>query len=273
MYNINPIDIIVFSKNRPAQLHLMLRSFFTYIDFPCTITVLYDTSPSKFEDGYEIVKAHFPEISFIKGKELKPSILSLLSSNLCMFLSDDGFFRLPMIEKDKILLNSFENNEHLVSLSFSLGREVFCKWDITGPESKIAQVDNYNMWGWNINNRQQYDLWFNPMQLIGNLFRTDDIKPIISSIEFNTVIELDQKMSQNSINRPCCMCFDQAKYCELAANTVQTQRIYPSTDILVDILLINFLNRKMIKFPDETHLPDKHTQIKTDIIFEFEKFK
>ena len=80
----NPgVDILIFSYNRPMQLFALLESCTHYLTGQYTLTVLYRTSDSAFETGYQIVANDFPAVRFVAQEDppyttFKSQFLSLL---------------------------------------------------------------------------------------------------------------------------------------------------------------------------------------------------
>lgn len=59
-------DLLIFSKDRPMQLYALLESVGRYVSGLNKVTVLYRTSSSKFDSGYQIVKNDFAHVDYIQ---------------------------------------------------------------------------------------------------------------------------------------------------------------------------------------------------------------
>lgn len=90
-------DLIIFSYDRPLQLYALLESVTLYVTGLQDIFVLYRTSDTSFEEGYQIVKNTFPTIYFTKQSEqpdddFKHFFLDILHKTrmpYIMFATDD----------------------------------------------------------------------------------------------------------------------------------------------------------------------------------------
>lgn len=90
------VDVLVFSKDRPAQLDLLLRSIDTHApDLYSTITVLYTASSADFYRGYSICFAEHANVSFTLQTDFERDVkfwLSRIEGLLVSFLVDDDVF-------------------------------------------------------------------------------------------------------------------------------------------------------------------------------------
>ncbi len=62
----NSVFGIVFSKDRPIQLHALLESYTHYTANPAQLVVLYNVSDNNYEKGYEELQKLWPQIQFVK---------------------------------------------------------------------------------------------------------------------------------------------------------------------------------------------------------------
>ena len=94
--NLSPAAIaVVFSKDRAMQLDCTLRSFMRHCKDIDTIAVkvLYTTSHASHEKQYQKIKAELPLVEFIRERDFKNDLLSLLTSpEYILFLVDDNVF-------------------------------------------------------------------------------------------------------------------------------------------------------------------------------------
>jgi hypothetical protein len=65
-------DVLIFSFDRPLQLYACLESVQRYMSGFESLTVLYRTSNSAFEEGYEKLKTAFPLVRFVKQDQNDP---------------------------------------------------------------------------------------------------------------------------------------------------------------------------------------------------------
>lgn len=89
------VDVLVFSKDRPAQLDLLLRSIDTHApDLYSTITVLYTASSADFYRGYSICFAEHANVRFELQSDFERDVKFWLSrtNDAVSFLVDDDVF-------------------------------------------------------------------------------------------------------------------------------------------------------------------------------------
>jgi len=65
-------DLLVFSYNRPMQLHCFLESLFAYVKNLGTITVLARADNQGYADAYEEVQKIFPSVVFVEQSKTSP---------------------------------------------------------------------------------------------------------------------------------------------------------------------------------------------------------
>jgi hypothetical protein len=83
-------DILIFSYDRPMQLHALLESQKTWVKGSGSIHVLYLTSSSAYEKGYQLVKDTFSEVHFHREeknkKHFKKQVLDIVESSPSPFI-------------------------------------------------------------------------------------------------------------------------------------------------------------------------------------------
>jgi hypothetical protein len=96
------LDLIAFSKDRPAQLDLLLRSMDRFVEDADrgTVGVVFTASEPAYDDGYALVRAMYPGVRWIDEREARGSFkeltLGLLGAHpYTAFIVDDNVFRAP----------------------------------------------------------------------------------------------------------------------------------------------------------------------------------
>lgn len=88
-------DLLVFSFDRPLQLHAFLSSTNDLIEGLSTITVLYRSSTAAFKNAYKTVIKDFPQVIFKEHqdkndfKKMTTDIIVNFPSKYCLFAVDD----------------------------------------------------------------------------------------------------------------------------------------------------------------------------------------
>src|SRR5207244_5933637 len=96
------LDLMIYSKDRPGQLELLLRSGEQLFDEwdEIGITVVYTHSAAEFAEGYDLVRGLHPGVRFVDehdtGETFKETTLRLLGgADYTVFLVDDDVFKQP----------------------------------------------------------------------------------------------------------------------------------------------------------------------------------
>lgn len=117
------INIIIFSKDRPMQLHLLLESILTNFDVEdFKLNILYKASNDEYNRGYNTIRDLFPQFSYKKEESFKQDLLTLFNdSEYTVFFTDDDIIYRPIkITKDE-LHNIFQiSNANCFSLRLGL---------------------------------------------------------------------------------------------------------------------------------------------------------
>ncbi len=237
------IQFIIFSKDRAAQLELLLHSmkeqFGEWKDFP--ISVIYKASDSEFEKGYEVVKKLYPEVEFVreimnhesrilnlvnkhllKTSDFKKLTLSSVSSEntkYLAFLVDDIFI------KDKFSVESpefkeLENNKEILCLSLRMSPHINYSY-ANDQNLKVPEFEgDLNIWKW----AGQDGDWAYPMSVDGHIFRREDIVPILEKIYFNNPNLLESMLTRyrDQFEDRKMICFEKSILVNNPTNIVQT---------------------------------------------------
>ena len=121
------LKIIIFSKNRPLQLDLCLRSFQKYCGDARIqdVTVLYKTD-EEYKNSYETVKIENSWYGYQEETNFQQNVLDLLNGHeQVLFVCDDTIFYKPfnLIDPSKIL----EKDNDMLGFSLRLGENTdFC---------------------------------------------------------------------------------------------------------------------------------------------------
>ena len=90
------MNTLIFSKNRPAQLELCLRSHQKFWDKP--IKVIYKSTEACFDEGYEKLKKMYPKVEFERETDFKHQTIEALQAPYSVFFCDDDVMIMVMTE-------------------------------------------------------------------------------------------------------------------------------------------------------------------------------
>lgn len=250
------MNVIVFSKDRPAQLELLLSSMSVYYRefYQTNIHVIYRSSNESFANGYRHLKAEcavsYNNVIFVdEDDHARGTFYSLVSEvitsnhhlNYTMFLVDDIIFRSHFSLQDKEC--SALRNENVLCLSLRLYDQItHCYATNSGsPPPQYMQTDYVSkIWNW----RDAPGDWGYPMSLDGNVYRTNTVLHLLdqlqklmpdpSAIIYNpNTLESVMNLPQITNALPNYMAsYDFSKLLNNPANRVQNQFANRSTDKL-----------------------------------------
>ena len=162
------IDICIFSRNRPLQLHGLLCSIKDKVSYSGEITILY-----RYDDDYLSalmeIKEQFPECKFIEDDNFKDQVCKFLDhgSELCFFLVDDIIFRKAI--DLRLCENILAHNPNILTFSLRLGLHLnYCY-----PMQQSQKIPNGQVqqelfiWDWT---SADHD-WGYPLSVDGHVFR------------------------------------------------------------------------------------------------------
>lgn len=178
---------IVFSKDRPLQLHALLSSMAYYISGEYEIIVIYDTNnDGAYDVSYESLKNEFvnEKINFVRESEsfqntLRKTINSISSSKM-FFLVDDIIFKnyvdldaLKLVDTKRYIF-SLRHGVHL-SYSFIVDR-------IQELPPYELYMPNVIKWKWKTG---EFD-WRYMHSVDGHLFDVEEVKFWVNNLKFKS---------------------------------------------------------------------------------------
>ena len=212
------IDFLIFSKNRPMQLHALLSSFRENIsgDYRLKVLCKYE---EKFLKALKEVKDEFQSVIFVDEINFQDQLEESVGDDLQAFLVDD------IIVKDKVDLNLLSSvlnqNDHVLCFSLRLGLHLKSCY-MTGTSQRIpsgmTQGDLF-IWDW----RQGEHDWGYPLSVDGHIFRANDLKNWIKNLKFKNPNQFEDSLQllKSSMSRNSCVCFHRSKIVNIPLNRVQ----------------------------------------------------
>lgn len=264
----NKMNIIVFSKDRSAQLDLFLNSMKHYYKEyeESKINVLYLTSNEKFEKGYNKLKDLHKNVNFLKETNFQKDLLSLVDEDqtYTVFFVDDIVWKDYFSINDDIFSNFYD--ERVLCLSLRINNYLnYCY-----PASifmNTPEFDEHNRWNW-IKERHNGDYGY-PMSLDGHIFMTDEILSLLENIKYNNPNDLESKLSYNPlIESPLMVCYKDSKIINIPCNKVQTNNPNKHGNVSIDVLNENFLKGKRLSFKEYEFIKNRSCHIELDLFYE-----
>lgn len=241
------INIIVFSRDRAAQLDLFLRSMKKYFkEFSSNqIKIIYKFSDHSFEKGYNKLKEIHNDDNILFFEEIKDFQSSLIynfdkTKKYSVFFVDDNIFKEPFsIEDDQF--KYFAENNDVLTLSLRLHpRLTYCY-----PAAVKMSPPNFNE-----NNAFSWmgmtgDFGY-PMSLDGHIFKTNNIYYYLIISKYDGPNLLESQMASNPICIPKMVCYNKSIIINNPINKVQNFNNNIHGDVSAEYLNEQFLEGKII---------------------------
>lgn len=232
---------IVFSKDRAMQLHALLSSYRARLQDPQPLTVLFSASTPEHLAAYKAVAVDFESRTTIfveqtNGSSFRVQFLALLravTTARVFFLVDDIVFIEPF---DLGQLCSWASSASVPSMR--LGRNI--EWAYTSSEpQRVPRLrtlsDQLVAWRWA---RGELD-WAYPLSLDGNVFMTEEMLRLATSIPFTSPNTLEEALQRfrRRFSRRWGVCFAKSRVVNLPLNRVQNEIMNLHGDLHQDDLL------------------------------------
>lgn len=232
------MNVIIFSKDRAAQLDLLLRSMPDEMAHKAWVIIR--CSDTGYYNGYlRVIEDHWATFAF--QSDFKQDVLNAISTKdgLTVFFTDDDIFinQLPAIPTmpDDMACVSLRLNPRM-GVCYTMNRRQY-------PPRDIKEHDGGYVWDWR-NADADYGY---PMSLDGHIFRTADILPLLKRLDYHDPNSLEGQLARYPINRPMMMCFDKSVIVNNPANRVQETAKNRHGNISAEWLNNQFLAGKRIK--------------------------
>ncbi|MFT4659777.1 MAG: hypothetical protein ACI8XB_000027 [Patiriisocius sp.] len=188
-------SIIIFSKDRAMQLESLMQSYFWHVKNPVPVHVIYQASFQKYQKAYDQVMELFTEqdVSFIKEQDFKSDLTIVINTLECskiLFLVDDLVF------KEQVDFNEFTNinpKEYVASLRLGDHLNYAYTLDENQPLPSLVKSNKHPgmvTWSWH----KGYGDWAYPLSVDGNLFDKNELKLLISSLDFKAPNSFEESL-------------------------------------------------------------------------------
>jgi len=244
-------DLIVLSKDRSMQLHMLLSTYYEMATNCKKLTVLYTCSSIDHFKSYNELIDLFSEVVFVKERDFKKDVMEILiksNSSKIAFMTDDQFF------KEKIdFFDVVKYNPYKFLFSMSKGTDTNINF---GRRDKLPNfIDVFNdsndflYWKWNscINLLD----WSYPLNVSGVFYSRLEFIKILEMIDFNGPNSLEsylQKFNKFFLPR-YGVCAKQAILGVVPCNVVSSESNCPTTGVYSsDELLEKWVNGYSIDY-------------------------
>jgi hypothetical protein len=224
------MNVVIFSKDRAPQLDLLLRSMERnfYQGYNQNVTVIFKASSKEYENGYRaLIKLYGRKekqtgyVTWVNEEQtsFKEAAINAIDiqKTMTMFLVDDIVFTNSFtVHDDEFAF--FNKNPNILGLSLRLDpKKTYCyaiDKSMTVPES---HDQNYFCFPW-LNAEGDFGY---PMSVDGTVFRTQEILPLMRSLNYWNPNTFEAALSQNPIQHPYLLSYSKAKLVNIPANRTQ----------------------------------------------------
>jgi hypothetical protein len=188
------MNIVIFSKDRAAQLDLLIQSIYKFV-FDPNIFVIYKHSEKKYQAAYDILFKKYIDVIFIREICIKDELIDLtysLDGATCLCTDDSVFFReLPNINYEQLLI---DNDCNSFSTRSGLNTSQQCHWKpiFQKPINNLSTDVNFLKWKW-----AEHDYstdYGRPMSIDGNIFLSSKLYKILKETTWDNPRNLDAIM-------------------------------------------------------------------------------
>lgn len=223
------LNCIIFSKDRPMQLHLLLESIlanFNVEDYK--LNILYKSSNDEFNKGYNIVRDLFPQFIYKKEENFKSDLISLFNeSKYTVFFTDDDIIYNSLKLTNDEIHNIFELTK-AVCFSLRLGLNTTHCYTMQ-KLNKLEKYDTHkfihdidlieSIISWKVENATNDYAY--PMSVDGHIFKTDFIKYFCENIEYHNPNIFEALLATITKNNMIVSSYEISKLVNSPINRVQ----------------------------------------------------
>lgn len=223
------LNAIVFSKDRPMQLHLLLESILANFDVEdFKLNILYKASNDEYNRGYNTVRDLFPQFTYKKEESFKEDVLSFFNDSeyTVFFTDDDIIYKHIKITKDE-MQNIFSFSD-AICFSLRLGLNTTNCYTM----QRLNKLENYKTHSFyhDINLIEPIISWkvsdgtndyAYPMSVDGHIFKTAPIKYLCQVLEYTNPNLFEGFLSKAATNDMIIASYEHSKLVNSPINRVQ----------------------------------------------------
>ncbi len=178
-----PMAGIVFSKDRPLQLHALLESYRDLVSNPAPLTVLFRASDEGYRAGYAEVAQANRDVAFVEEDNFRADLIGLmdrLDARAMFFLVDDIVFTRPVD-----LVDYGAADLALFVPALRLGPNVRRSYtrDRATPTPQFTPLGEAKLrWRWS----EGINDFGYPLSVDGNLFATDEMAVMVKTVAYRS---------------------------------------------------------------------------------------
>jgi hypothetical protein len=256
------LNAIIFSKDRPMQLHLLLESILLNFDVEdYKLNILYKASNDEYNRGYNMIRDLYPQFTYKKEESFKEDLLSLFNeSKYTIFLTDDDIIYQSFKLNNDELHNIFMlTNANCFSLRLGLNT-VDCY-----TQQRLNKLNKYNthnfyydidliepVISWKVGDSTNDYAY--PMSVDGHIFNTVYIKNLCEVLEYSNPNLFEAMLSNFGTSE---MIISSYKSSKLVKNIIKNHINEDLNEMYLDGIVVNLnkLNFTEINGPSQEIKP------------------
>jgi len=242
------INVVIFSKDRPAQLELLLRSmkrFFVELSMVQT-HILYKYTNDEYRRGYEKTKLYHSEFDYVLEQpgKFREQTINLVNpiNQATMFMVDDMVFK-DFLALRTVPIKKLLSDDSIACVAIRMCPRInYCYTE--KRETPPPKFTEDLMWFWK-DSLLKGD-WKYPMSADSSVFRTEDILPLLKNLSYENPNTLEGTLAAHPIDKPYMICYKDSLVFNIPVNKVQTANGNHCGNIPADYLNREFLKTKRI---------------------------
>jgi hypothetical protein len=213
---------IIFSFNRPVQLELLLRSYFTLVQNPMPLVVQYGAKGESFKAAYAEVAALYPQVRWVAEEKFRPTlerVLAGLTTPKVCFLVDDIVFIRPV---DMAAFAALPVDTAVPSLRLAPTLNYsYTSAQAQQPPRFTPAAGGMLSFAWG----EQWNEWSYPMSVDGHLFSTAEVCVMARTAPYKAPNSFEGALMRfaSAFMGRQGLCFDKPKIFNNPCNKVQSE--------------------------------------------------
>lgn len=238
------IDLLIFSRDRAAQLHLLLESIAKNSPNLFNIAVLYTSSNYDYNSGYELCKSRFKHI-FAKESDFKQQTIDFVQSSptkyICFAVDDLVVFKhLP----SKNILP--KGPGHVFSLRLGLNTTIQNQQTNLTQQPLNRYINRENILTWPVNEYGPDSYYGYPMSVDMHIFKKSVLLPILPRHEFRNPSNLEGVIFYYRSLIRYISCFEHSVVVNIPCNNMSTVTLTNEHAYTTEFLNQQYLDNKII---------------------------
>jgi len=209
---------VIFSKDRPAQLDLLLRSIERCVTGDGEVSVLYKESDPTYHRGYGLVEARHPEFTFVPETttlrfDFQAIALGRPEKYFQCLMDDDVYVR-PFSLADPEFVQ-YAGDPEIVALVLRMSPEMdYCYTQnvITDP----PEFAEDGTWRWH----GRFDDWGYPYSVDGSIWTMDRVAHVLKHGPYESLNALEPCLLA-AMTAPKALCYKKPRLLGIPHNNVQ----------------------------------------------------